>query len=115
MGRENWMFVRAYGPAIMVLVVAVLVKVVVARMEASPLAGDLIELMHWLPTAIFGCALLVAGPPSYRLLRWMRGQVPVCIACHGPLGGEQEGRANRGGAFRRCYACGKAVNHRHYD
>ena len=109
------MVVRAYAPAVAGLVGALLMRAVVAPLEASPLTAGLVHVMRWLPVAMFGLSLLVAGPPTYSLLRWARGQGPACIACGGPLGGEQAGRANRGGAYRRCYACGKAVNHRHYD
>ncbi len=109
------MWVRAYAPAVVVLVLAILIKAVVAPLDANPLAGGVVSVMRWLPIAGLGWALLLAAMASYRIWRWDRGESPACVACSGPLGGEQLGRANRGGAFRRCYACGKAVNHRHYD
>lgn len=115
MGREGGMLLRAYWPAAALFGLALLVTVPLGGLRASPLAAGMFDVLRWGPVAITGAALLAFGVASYRLWRWERGQGPACVTCGGPLGGEHEGRTNRGGAFRRCYACGKAVNHRHYE
>jgi hypothetical protein len=108
------MLLRAYRPSLALIGLALIVMVALAGLRDSPLAEGLLEVLRWAPVAIAGAALLLLGAATYRLRRWERGEGPACVTCGGPLGGEHEGRANRGGAFRRCYSCGKAVNNRHY-
>lgn len=81
----------------------------------GPLAAAKFNVVRWAPVAMAGAALLMFGAARYRLWQWERGDEPSCVTCGGPLGHEREGQANRGVAFRGCYACGKAVNHRHYE
>ncbi|WP_417471557.1 hypothetical protein [Luteimonas mephitis] len=108
------MAVRAYAPAVVALVVAMVSMAVLWSWQSNPQLAGFVQIGRWLPllalVATFG--LLVA--PTYRLLRWHRGRGPCCPVCSGPLGHERAGHARMGGAYRRCYACGKAVNHKHY-
>jgi hypothetical protein len=115
MYREWWIVGRAYCLFFVLLALALLVGVLISDGQSSgPFAG-VVAPLSWFPVAIVGAALLEFLAVSYRLWRWERGDGPFCVTCEGPLGPERSGRTNRGGAFRRCYACGKAVNHRHYE
>lgn len=115
MDRWNWVAVRAYGPAAFALLVAVVAVAVLSRWQANPMLAGFVVVGRWVPllalAATFG--LLVA--PTYRLVQWQRGQGPGCPRCGGPLGHERIGHTRMGGAYRRCYACGDNVNHRHYE
>lgn len=115
MNRERWTLVRAYRPAITLFGLALLVTVSLDNLGDISLATGVSHALYWAPVPLIGGALLLLSAASYRLWRWERGKGPSCVTCGGPLGHEHEGRASRGGAFRRCYACGKAINHRHYD
>lgn len=115
MSRESWMLLRAYWPAVALFGLALLVTVPLGGLRESPITAGLFDVLRWVPVAMAGGALLMFGTASYRLWRWGRGDGPACVTCGGPLGHERQGRVNRGGEFRRCYACGKNVNRRHYD
>jgi hypothetical protein len=115
MGRERWIFLRAYAPAVSLFGLAVLVMLLLGGLPAIPLLAGMVDVLRWVPIAMAGWASVLVCSASYRLWQWQRGDGPSCMACAGPLGHERQGRADRGGAFRSCYACGKAVNHRHYE
>jgi hypothetical protein len=115
MGKENWILLRGYAPAVALFGVALLMMLLFGGLPAGPLPTKPIDMLRWAPVAIAGGSFLQFGVISYRLRRWERGDGLCCITCGGPLGHERKGHTDRGGAFRRCYACGKAVNHRHYD
>lgn len=115
MGREGWILLRAYLPAVAIFVMALLITIPLGGLRYSPLAGGIFSVLRWVPVAMISVAFLLFGSASYRLWQWQRGNGPSCVTCGGPLGREREGRANRGGAFRCCYACGKNVNHRRYE
>lgn len=115
MNRECWMLVRAYWPTVALFGLAFLMTVTLDSPGNSSLVTGVFSVLYWAPIILIGGAFLLLSAASYRLWRWERGEGPSCMTCAGPLGHEREGRANRGGAFRRCYACGKAVNHRYYD
>lgn len=115
MDRWDWMAIRAYAPAVGALVFAAVAMIVVTGWQANPSLTGFVEIGRWV--SLLGLAVtgwLVAAP-TYRLLRWQRGAGPCCPNCDGPLGHERAGYANRGGAYRKCYACGDNVNHRHYE
>ena len=114
MDRSAWMLVRACLPGAVLFAGALVSAALLAGLNRGPLAAGLFDMLRWVPIAMAGVGFLLLGAASYRLWRWERGIGPSCATCGGPLGHEREGRANRGGAFRRCYACGKAVNYRYY-
>lgn len=109
------MLLRAYAPAAAMLLAAALVEVFLGELAAGPLVAPVINVLRWAFIAMAGGATLLLVSASYRLWRWWRGDGAPCTACGGPLGREQQGRPDRGGAYRRCYTCGKAVNHVNYD
>lgn len=115
MGRDGWIFFRAYTPAAALFGLAVLGAVFLGELAAGPPLAPVIDLFRWVPVAMAGGAILLFVSACYRLGRWWRGDGPSCTTCGGPLGREQQSRADRGGAYRRCYACGKAVNHVNYE
>lgn len=115
MDRQGWMLVRAYLPAIVLFVCALLVMQPIGGLRDSALGAGFFNVFRWVAVGMVGWALLLASTASYRLWRWERGHGPSCVFCGGPLGHERDGRDSRGGAYRQCYACGKNVNHRHYE
>lgn len=115
MGKEGWMFFRAYMPAATLLGLAVLVDVFLGGLPAGPLIAPVIDMLRWVPIAMIGAAFMLFLSPSYRMWWWWRGDGLSCTTCGGPLGHERQGRVDRGGAFRRCYVCGKAINHVNYE
>lgn len=115
MDRWDWVAIRAYGPAVVALLVVVLSMVVLSRWQASPMLAGLVVLGRWVPLLALAVTFGLVVASSYRLWRWQRGEGPDCTRCGGPLGHERTGYASRGGAYRRCYACGDNVNHRHYE
>lgn len=110
----KWVWPRAYSRAAFALVVAFVSMVVVSGWQSHPVLSGLVEVGRWLPLVALAATLALAVAPTYRLLRWERGNGPCCPGCHGPLGHERAGHANRGGAYRQCYACGVNVNHVRY-
>jgi hypothetical protein len=115
MSREVWIALRAFGPAIVPFVMALAFLVPLGATRASPMVAAIFDILRLASLATGVVAAWLIGAAAYRLWRWERGDGPSCIMCDGPLGHERIGRSNRGGAFRRCYACGKAVNNRHYE
>jgi hypothetical protein len=115
MDRQGWMLVRAYAPAGILFVFALLVMQPIGGLRDSAIGAGFFTAFRCVPVAMTGWALLLASTASYRLWRWERGDGPHCVFCGGPLGHERDGKASRGGAYRKCYACGKYVNHRHYE
>lgn len=114
---DGWGLValRAYGPAALALLAAVVSMVVLWSWETSPLLAGVVAVARWVPLilAVVASGLVVAA--TYRLVQWQRGTHVSCPKCGGPLGHERPGYARMGGTFRRCYACGDNVNHRHWD
>lgn len=115
MDRWSWVAVRAYGPAAFTLLVTVVSGAVLSAWQTNPLLAGFVAVLRWGPLLALAATFALLVAPTYRLLRWQRGEGPDCPRCSGPLGHERLGHANRGGAYRRCYACGSDVNHRHYE
>ncbi|SDX70529.1 hypothetical protein [Lysobacter enzymogenes] len=115
MDRWNWVMVRAFGPAAVALLVAMLTMAILSHWQATPLLAELMVVGRWIPLLALVASLWLLLAPIYRLWQWQRGKGPNCPRCDGPLGYERAGYASRGGAYRRCYACGDNVNHRHYE
>lgn len=106
------MAVRAYGPAALALLVAVVSVAVLSQWQASPLLVGFVVVG---PLLALAATLWLVAMPTYRLVQWQRGLGFDCPRCGGPLGHERIGHERMGGAYRRCYACGDNVNHRHYE
>jgi len=115
MDRWDWVGIRAFGPAIAVGVVAVVSLVAFSRLTVSPYLAGVIDALRWVPFLTLAWSLWLVLAPAYRLWQWHRGVGLSCPHCAGPLGHERSGYASRGGAYRRCYACGNNTNHRHYE
>lgn len=115
MDRWNWVAVRAYAPAVFALLVAVVSMAVLSHWQANPLLAGFVAIGRWVPLLALAATIGLLVVPSYRLWRWQRGEGLDCPRCGGPLGHERAGYTSRGGAYRRCYACGDNVNHRHYE
>lgn len=115
MDRSDWMVVRAYGPSVVALLFAGMLMFLLSGLPDSPLTQGLTQGFRWVPllALIVAAGLFVA--PTYRLVQWHRGAGLSCPTCDGPLGHERAGHVSRGGAFRRCYACGANINHKHYE
>lgn len=115
MDRWGWVAVRAFGPAVVALLVGVVSMVVFPTGPSTPLLAGFAMVGQWIQLAAVAMALWLVLTPTYRLWRWQRGKGPTCPRCGGPLGCERLGYASRGGAYRCCYACSDNVNHRHYE
>ena len=115
MDRWGWVALRAYGPAALALLAAVVSMAVLWSLETSPLLEGVVAVARWVPLilAVVASGLVVAA--TYRLVQWQRGTHVSCPKCGGALGHERAGYVRMGGTYRRCYACGDYVNHRHWD
>jgi hypothetical protein len=115
MDRWDWMTVRAYVPAACALLVAFVSMGAVAGLQENQYSAAFMPLARWVPLLAFAGSVVLSGIATWRLVRWHRGNGPMCDRCQGPLGRERDGRADRGGAYRQCLGCGDNVNHRHYE
>ncbi|WP_282295745.1 hypothetical protein [Stenotrophomonas sp. PS02289] len=115
MERGNWVAMRTYGPAAGLLLLAALVLSMLSSWPQNTLLAGLQSVVGWVPVCLVAASLGLMGMATYRLIQWERGAGHDCPNCGGPLGQERAGRARMGGAYRRCYACGSNVNHRHYE
>lgn len=115
MDRWDRIAVRAYAPSVAALLFTAASMFMLSGLPDSPLTHGLVQSFRWVPLLglVAATGLFVAS--TYRLLQWHRRVGPSCPTCGGPLGHERTGYVSRGGAYRRCYACGDNVNHRHYD
>jgi hypothetical protein len=114
MDRWDWMYVRAYAPAVGALVIAVIGAKVAATLQGHPLLVGLADTAKWIPVGALAVAALLTTWTTYRIWQAHNGRGLLC-ECGGLLGREQPGRADRGGPFRRCLACTRRINHRHYE
>jgi hypothetical protein len=112
--RWDWMAVRAYLPAVGALLAAAISTWALSGWHDSPLLAGIAQVARWVPLVALGATVALVVAPTYRLLRWRRGEGPHCPSCGGPLGHERDGYRGRSGSYRKCYACGDNVNHRHY-
>lgn len=115
MDRWDWMAIRAYAPSVVALLFASVSMFMLSGLPDSPLVQGLAQSFRLVPLLGLMAAAGLFVAPTYRLMQWHRGVGPSCPTCGGPLGHERAGCESRGGAYRRCYACGDNVNHRHYE
>lgn len=115
MDQWNAVGMRAFGPAVIVLLITGLLMVVLSNVPANLFLAGFAAIVRWVPLVALAAMAWLVVAPAYRLWRWQRGEGPSCPHCSGPLGHERAGYSSRGGAFRRCYACGGNINHRHYE
>lgn len=114
MDRDTWMWLRAFRPAALLSGTAIAVSIPLWQLQDIPQVVPLFDMVRWVPMAMLGIAMVLVTTACYRVWRWAYREGPSCTACGGPLGHERDGWESRGGAYRQCYACGKAINHRHY-
>lgn len=108
------MAVKAYAPIALALIVAFASMYVLAGWREIPHFVGFVALGRFVPMLALAGAMALFGTTTWRLLRWERGLGPMCHLCGGPLGRVRDGVRDRGD-YRRCLACGKAVNNRHYE
>lgn len=114
MDRWDWMAVRAYLPTAYALLVALALRWIFSSWQDSTHLAGLYEVVQWLPRAAFVFAVGHGLCMTYRLWRAEQGEGLLCD-CGGLLGRERQGRASRGGPYRRCLACSRNINHQHYE
>ena len=110
-----WIAARAQGPAVVLLILAMLVAEVFDRTGA--LAGGVDNtaraISFYLPIAAAVGGTLWGIAVWLRLTSWERGSVECCDHCSGPLGFiERPGKRMYGRQlpnFFRCWNCGKAT------
>jgi hypothetical protein len=113
MDRWGWMALKAYAPAFIGLLFSVGLELISGNLTTSPYLKGLAPVVELPSIAGFVASVGYAVWVTYQLKRWERGEALVC-SCGGLLGWQRAGI--RGwGAFRKCFACGRNVNHRHYE
>lgn len=102
---------RAYWPAIVAVMIALLAMTVLTPMRENTSTAGIFDMLRWAPLAGMGFAFLYGGWVTYRLIQAERGNGPICPRCGGPLGGEKQTPYS---PHRTCLTCGKHANERHY-
>lgn len=115
MRRENWILVRTFAPSVGLFAGALLLLLPTMGSGEGGLWSGVGSALAWLSLACASLGLVSLMLNGFRLWQWERGSGPSCFICSGPLGRQRDGRRDRGGPYRRCLACGKANNHRHYS
>jgi hypothetical protein len=105
------MYLRAMAPGAVLMVGALLVAAIVAKLPGNPLGDALFSAMRWIPLIGFGLGMLSVGHRSYRVWQASNGVGLLC-SCGGPLGSEIDGRY---GPYRKCIGCGRNVSQKHYE
>jgi hypothetical protein len=77
MGRDGWILLRAYAPAVARFGLAVLVMVPLGGLHANALAAGMFDVLRWGPIAMAGGAGLLVCSASCRLWQWERGNGPT--------------------------------------
>ena len=112
MDRWTLMAVRMYLPAAAVLLLSLALTFPVASMQGHAILGGIARIAWWGTGAGMVLGAVMAVFATFRLWRWERGNDPVTCDCGGLLGRERGGRY---GLYRKCLACGRNVNERHYS
>ncbi|MEO6518155.1 MAG: hypothetical protein ABIO17_04060 [Pseudoxanthomonas sp.] len=103
MNRYGWILLRAYLPALVALVLALLCMLWTSFFSSVATLQALVPYAKWLPP-LFLLAALVAGlTATLGLWRWQQDKAPKCATCGGPLAGRRHGPH---GDTRKCLACG---------
>ena len=110
MDRLKWMGIKIIFPGAFWLLASLAAIWLLFGLQTSQYTAGLWDTLRWVPVAMLGWGLLLIGHAMYRLWRWQRGEELVCD-CGGLLGRETNGRY---GPYRRCLACSRNVNERHY-
>ena len=114
MDRFDVQTLRAYTPAVVLCGSGLAALYVLAGWVDSPMLGALAHTFRWPAFAAVSAGLGHCAWMTWRL--WCAEQgIGLLCTCGGLLGPERDGRASRGGRYRRCLACGTNVNHRHYE
>lgn len=111
MDREDVMFWKAILPGMAWLLAGVAAAWTLSGLPDSPLTAGLFSTLRWGPLLMAGWGLLQLAAGGYRVWQWHRGEGLLC-ECGGMLGSERDGRWGR---YRKCMACGRNVNCRHYE
>jgi hypothetical protein len=110
MGRFHWMFLKAILHGMGWMTAACLVAWWTSRLLDNPTTTGVAHALNLGSLAMLGWGALLVLVAFYNLWRWQRGDGPIC-ECGGLLGFERDGRY---GPYRKCLACSRNVNERHY-
>lgn len=111
MDRWTGMAIRMYAPAFGLLAASMLATFAIEGIRQSALLAGVYQAAQWLPLIGFGVGALWMLITSFRLWRWNRGESTDVCECGGLLGRERDGRY---GAYRKCLACTRNINERHW-
>lgn len=114
MGRYELMNWKVLLPGALWMLTSLVAISLLSGLQGSAMGDSLFNALRWGPVAMFGWGILLTSNAFYCMWQWQRGEGLLC-GCGGMLGHERTGRASRGGAYRKCLACGKNVNHQHYE
>lgn len=105
------MCVRLIAPGLLLMFGALIAQVIANRFATTPLLAGVqqgVQLLSLGMMAVGSIWMLYGG---WRMWRWGSGAVSTECQCGGLLGRERSGRY---GAYRRCLACSRNVNERHW-
>src|SRR5690554_3850376 len=87
MDRWGWVALRAYGPASLVLLAAMVGMAILWSWHTSRLLAGVVVVARWVPLVALVVASGLVIDATFRLVQWQRGAHPSCPKCGGPLGG----------------------------
>lgn len=111
MDRWAWMIVRMYAPATGALVMGLLLMLPLGTIRESQLLAGIYALARWAPALAIAASVILGLIATVRLWRWDQGRSQRVCECGGLVGRERSGRF---GAYRKCLACNRNVNEKHY-
>jgi hypothetical protein len=110
MDRFEWMGIKAILPGALCMLASLAAVWLLSGLQDSPYTAGLAGGLRLVSAAMLALGFLLLGHAVYRLWRWQRGEGLLCD-CGGLLGREIDGLY---GPYRRCLACNRNVNERHY-
>lgn len=111
MNQDNWMAIKAYLPAVLLLGLSLMLVTLADRIDQESMVGQLGRLLGFGSLGALLAALVLFAHVTIRLWRADRGLGLLCN-CSGLLGREIDGRY---GPYRRCMRCTRNVPRREYE
>lgn len=111
MDRKTLMYARMIAPGVMLMIGALVTQVIANRFGATPLLVGMQKPMLWVSMGLMAAGSIGVFWAGWRMWRWESGAASMVCQCGGLLGRERSGRY---GWYRRCLACSRNVNERHW-
>lgn len=107
----TWMMARMYAPAMGALALGLLLMLPLGMIRESQLLSGVYAVARLAPALAIVASVIFGLVATVRLWRWDQGRSLLVCECGGLLGRERPGRF---GAYRKCLACNRNVNEKHY-